>query len=87
MYFLLLNVAGYEATMKIIDKRAAMAIQRQHPDSRIFRYCTGKHQWHGGASHYTGHDIAEISGVLAVYVERHCDNHGPYTRLMCITTN
>lgn len=53
--------------MKIIDKKAAMAIQRQHPDSRIFRYCTGS--------------------VLAVYAERRRDNHGPYTRLICITTN
>lgn len=30
--------------MKIIDKKAAMAIQWQHPDSRIFRYCTDKYQ-------------------------------------------
>lgn len=52
--------------MKIIGKKAAMAIQRQHPDSRIFRYCTGKYQWYGSASHYTGQDVAEISGVLAV---------------------
>ncbi|WP_436835581.1 DUF987 family protein [Escherichia coli] len=28
-----------------------------------------------------------MSGVLAVYAERRRDNHGPYTRLMCITTN
>ena len=73
--------------MKIIDKKAAMAIQRQHPDSRIFSYCTGKYQWHGSASHYTGQDVAEIFGVLAVYAEHRRDNHGPYTRLMCITTN
>jgi len=25
--------------------------------------------------------------VLAVYAERRRDNHGPYTCLMCITTN
>ncbi|HBA6368853.1 TPA: DUF987 domain-containing protein, partial [Escherichia coli] len=28
--------------MKIISKRRAMTISRQHPESRIFRYCTGK---------------------------------------------
>ncbi len=27
--------------MKIISKRRAMTIYRQHPESRIFRYCTG----------------------------------------------
>lgn len=73
--------------MKIIDKKTAMAIQRQYPDSRIFRYCTGKYQWYGSSGHYTGQDVAEISGVLAVYAERRRDNHGPYTCLMCITTN
>ncbi|MGK3373508.1 DUF987 family protein, partial [Citrobacter freundii] len=26
--------------MKIISKRRAMTIYRQHPESRIFRYCT-----------------------------------------------
>ncbi|MBJ8933211.1 MULTISPECIES: DUF987 family protein, partial [Enterobacteriaceae] len=25
--------------MKIISKRRAMTIYRQHPESRIFRYC------------------------------------------------
>ncbi|EAV3945399.1 DUF987 family protein, partial [Salmonella enterica] len=27
--------------MKIISKRRAMAIYRRHPESRLFRYCTG----------------------------------------------
>ncbi|WP_166695944.1 DUF987 family protein, partial [Escherichia coli] len=26
--------------MRIISKRRAMTIYRQHPESRIFRYCT-----------------------------------------------
>ncbi|WP_041689253.1 DUF987 domain-containing protein [Enterobacter sp. 638] len=73
--------------MKIISKREAMEIQQQHPGSRLFRYSSGKYQWHGSASHYTGQDVAEISGVLAVYAVRRSDNNGPYTCLMCITTN
>ncbi|EAO7619284.1 DUF987 family protein, partial [Salmonella enterica] len=28
--------------MKIISKRRAMAIYRRHPQSRLFRYCSGK---------------------------------------------
>ncbi|ENQ1254216.1 DUF987 family protein, partial [Escherichia coli] len=28
--------------MRIISKRRAMTIYRQHPASRIFRYCTGR---------------------------------------------
>jgi len=30
--------------MKIISKRQAMALYRQHPDSRLFRFCTGKYK-------------------------------------------
>lgn len=40
--------------MRIISKRRAMTIYRQHPESRIFRYCSGKYQWHGSVCHYTG---------------------------------
>ncbi|EPL3437919.1 DUF987 family protein, partial [Citrobacter freundii] len=53
--------------MKIISKRKAMTIYRQHPKSRIFRYCTGKYLWHGSVCHYTGRDVPDITGVLAVY--------------------
>ena len=56
--------------MKIISKRKAMTIYRQHPKSRIFRYCTGKYLWHGSVCHYTGRDVPDITGVLAVYDER-----------------
>lgn len=73
--------------MKIIGKKAAMAIQRQHPTSRIFHYCTGKYQWHGSINHYTGQDVAEIPGVLAVYAELRKGSNGPYTCPMCIATN
>ncbi|HHF9259550.1 DUF987 family protein, partial [Escherichia coli] len=45
--------------MKIISKRRAMTIYRQHPESRIFRYCTGKYQWHGSVCHYTGRDVPD----------------------------
>ena len=38
--------------MKIISKRRAMTIYRQHPASRIFRYCTGRYQWHGSVCYY-----------------------------------
>ena len=49
--------------MKIISKRRAMTIYRKHPESRIFRYCTGKYQWHGSVCHYTGREVPDISGV------------------------
>ncbi|MEC4287933.1 DUF987 family protein [Escherichia coli] len=60
--------------MKIISKRRAMTIYRQHPASRIFRYCTGK-------------VVPDIPGVLAVYAERRQDCNGPYACLMSITLN
>lgn len=53
--------------MKTISKREAIAIQRQHPGSRLFRYCTGKYQWHGSVSYYIGQEVQDITGVLAVY--------------------
>jgi DNA repair protein RadC len=47
--------------VKIISKRRAMTIYRQHPESRIFRYCSGKYQWHGSVCHYTGRDVPDIT--------------------------
>ena len=58
--------------MKIISKRRAMTIYRQHPESRIFRYSS---------------DVPDITGVLAVYAERRQDRNGPYACLMSITLN
>lgn len=40
--------------MKIISKRQAMTIYRQHPQSRLFRFCTGKYTWSGSICHYAG---------------------------------
>ncbi|HHA1775283.1 DUF987 domain-containing protein [Phytobacter diazotrophicus] len=73
--------------MKIISKRRAMTIYRQHPDSRIFRYSTGRYQWHGSVYHYAGQVVPDIPGVLAVYAERRQDRNGPYACLMSITVN
>ncbi|GEM_PF-6583394 len=33
--------------MKIISKRQAMTLYRQHPGSRLFRFSTGKYKWSG----------------------------------------
>ncbi|MGK0802380.1 DUF987 domain-containing protein [Klebsiella pneumoniae] len=73
--------------MRIISKRRAMTIYCQHPASHIFRYCTGRYQWHGSVCHYTGLAVPDIPGVLAVYAERRQDRKGPYTCLMSITLN
>ncbi|NCH68123.1 DUF987 domain-containing protein [Cronobacter sakazakii] len=73
--------------MRIISKRRMLTIYRQHPASRIFRYCTGRYQWHGSVCHYTGLTVPDIPGVLAVYAERRQDHSGPYACLMSITLN
>ncbi|EJF8564198.1 DUF987 family protein [Escherichia coli] len=73
--------------MKIISKRLAMTIYRQHPASRIVRFCTGRYQWHGSVCQYTVKVVTDISSVLAVYVERRQDRNGPYTCLVSITLN
>ncbi|MCG4386145.1 DUF987 family protein, partial [Escherichia coli] len=52
--------------MKIITRGEAMRIHRQHPASRFFPFCTGKYRWHGSAEAYTGREVQDIPGVLAV---------------------
>ena len=46
--------------MKIISKRQAMAIYRQHSESRLFRFCTGKYRWSGSIRHYHGREVQDI---------------------------
>ncbi len=74
-------------TMKIITRGEAMRIHRQHPASRLFPFCTGKYRWHGSAETYTGREVQDIPGVLAVFAERRKDSFGPYVRLMSVTLN
>lgn len=73
--------------MKIISKRQAMAIYRQHPGARLFRFCTEKYYWSGSVCHYYGRDVLDVSGVLAVFAERRQDRNGPYVCLRSVTLN
>ncbi|NTZ39832.1 DUF987 domain-containing protein [Enterobacter sp. JMULE2] len=73
--------------MKIIPKRQAMTIYRQHPQARLFRFCRGKYQWRGSICHYYGREVQNICGVLAVFAERRQDRSGPYVTLRCVTLN
>lgn len=73
--------------MKIISKRQAMAIYRLYPESRLFRFCTGKYRWSGSVCHYYGHEVQDIKGVLAVFAERRQDRNGPYVCLRSVTLN
>ena len=73
--------------MKIIPRGEAMRIHRQHPASRLFPFCTGKYRWHGSTEAYTGREVQDIPGVLAVFAERRKDSFGPYVRLMSVTLN
>ena len=73
--------------MKIITRGEAMRIHRQHPASRLFPFCTGKYRWHGSTETYTGREVQDIPGVLAVFAERRKDSFGPYVRLMGVALN
>ncbi|PDS21568.1 hypothetical protein CMR87_00395 [Escherichia coli] len=66
---------------------AMNGIHRQHPASRLFPFCTGKYRWHGSTEAYTGREVQDIPGVLAVFAERRKDSFGPYVRLMSVTLN
>ena len=41
----------------------------------------------GSAEAYTGREVQDIPGVLAVFAERRKDSFGPYVRLMSVTLN
>ncbi|MGK3498029.1 DUF987 family protein [Citrobacter youngae] len=73
--------------MKVISKRQAMTIYRRYPQSRLFRFCTGKYRWSGSICHYAGREVHNIRGVLAVFAERRQDRNGPYVVLRCVTLN
>ncbi len=40
-----------------------------------------------GKNHFTGREVQDIPGVLAVFAERRKDSFGPYVRLMSVTLN
>ncbi len=82
-YLLSSEVSHYE----IITRGEAMRIHQQHPTSRLFPFCTGKYRWHGSTEAYTGREVQDIPGVLAVFAERRKDSFGPYVRLMSVTLN
>ena len=63
--------------MKIITRGEAMRIHQQHPASRLFPFCTGKYRWHGSTDTYTGREVQDIPGVLAVFAERRKDSFWP----------
>ncbi|KGM61590.1 hypothetical protein EL76_0055 [Escherichia coli G3/10] len=73
--------------MKIISKRQAMAIYRQHSESRLSRFCRGKYHWSGSVCHYYGREVQDIRGVLAVFAERRQDRQGPHIILRCVSLN
>lgn len=73
--------------MNIISKRQAMTIYRRAYGSRLATYCKGRYRWTGSVCHYTGRHVPDLNGVLAVFVERRQDRHGPYALLRCVTLN
>ncbi|WP_237932545.1 DUF987 family protein [Buttiauxella sp. S19-1] len=73
--------------MKIISKRQAMALYRRTSGARLTTYCRGRYRWTGSVCHYTGREVRDNRGVLAVFAERRQDRHGPYLVLRCVTLN
>lgn len=73
--------------MKIISKRRAMTLYRQHPRSRLFRFSAGKYKWSGSICHYAGREVEDIRGILAVFAERRQDRNGPYVIFRSVTIN
>ncbi len=73
--------------MKIITRGEAMRIHQQHPTSRLFRSVPANTAGTAVLEAYTGREVQDIPGVLAVFAERRKDSFGPYVRLMSVTLN
>ncbi|SUX59756.1 Protein of uncharacterised function (DUF987) [Citrobacter braakii] len=74
--------------MKIISKRQAMAIYRQHSESRLFRFCTGKYKWSGSICHYHGREVQDIRGCAGrVLLNADRTATVPYVILRSVTLN
>ena len=71
--------------MKIITRGEAMRIHQQHPASRLFRSVPANTAGTAALETYTGREVQDIPGVLAVFAERRKDSFGPYVRLMSVT--
>ena len=71
----------------VVSKSTAMRIKDSTKESTIMKYCNGKYEWYGSAKHYIGKEVDASPNVLAIYVERREDRHGPYARMMCIVTH
>lgn len=74
-------------TLSITTKAKATAILNQTPGAYRFPYCTGKYKWSGSARDWAGQEIQTSDSIKAIYVERRQDQHGPYAKMMCVTTN
>ncbi len=57
-----------------------------NPNGELPSYITGANR-HGSTEAYTGREVQDIPGVLAVFAERRKDSFGPYVRLMSVTLN
>lgn len=68
----------------VVSKSAAMQIKYSTKESTIMKYCNGKYEWYGSAKHYIGKEVDASPNVLAVFIERRQDRHGPYARMMCV---
>lgn len=78
-------------TLEITTKREAMALTLNSlfsgptTHSKPKRLDRGKYNWTGSARDYVGKPAKVPNDVVAVWVERRTDQHGPYAALMCIT--
>lgn len=68
-----------------ISKRSsAKKMIAKHPNASVYKFCTGKYKWHGSESHYVGQQYDASDKIVAIWVERRTDTHGPYALLMCL---
>ena len=64
--------------MKIITRGEACVFINNILHPRLFPFCTGNTAGHGSTEAYTGREVQDIPGVLAVFAERRKDSFGPY---------
>ncbi|MGH8159261.1 MAG: DUF987 family protein [Rhodanobacter sp.] len=68
--------------MQITTRAKALRKIKNRTDVTFGRYDRGRYKWNGSAADYVGKETLDLDGLLAVWVERRLDAHGPYAALM-----
>ena len=77
-------------TLKLTTKQKAMKqslntlFTGPRTATTVTKYSSGKYTWLGSAGDYVGREVSVPDDIVALWVERRTDQHGPYAQVMCL---